>query len=179
MKIKFHILLFLSILTISCNQKENKTNDDTEETLFQEVSHSKSQFKNLGSRYQYLYQGNVKNTSSNVFDEVSIHMSVEFLLNNGNVLTREDYSEGGFFSGGEPVWIKVWKSKEIVLLGDKKRDEFKGDEIKSDFIPKHYKDYPIKQVFAVLSFKATDVINQTKETYYSSIDITKEWKALK
>lgn len=183
------IVLLLSV-TISCNQK-NSTNVevDNEESVFVEVKRIKSQFEE-GSTYRYIYKGNIKNVSSFVFDEVNTTVDVEFLLENDNVITSKDY-QTMVFDGSGMDFKYSWKPNETLPVDDDENADLrkkyplsfpngdKGTGLTSGSIPLRYKDYPIKKVTAVLSFKTTDVINQTKETYQKTLDITKEWNELK
>lgn len=184
MKIKFCAVLSLLLLIISCNQKDNNT-----DSIFQEVSRTKSQFDKVGIYYKYLYKGDIKNISSNILDKVVTTVEVEFLLENGNVITQKDYQTVFPTSGMDFKYS--WKPNEIMSIDDDEEknsrllyplsypDGDKGTGLSSGYIPSRYKDYPIKRVLAILYFETTDVVNQKENTYQNIIDITEEWNKLK
>ncbi|MBF2707435.1 hypothetical protein [Flavobacterium soyangense] len=167
MKSKTSILVLLSLLIMSCNQKNN--NADITECPFEIIKAENNFFKKVGTKYQFTFTGATKNKSANIFDDVYTTLNVEFELDNGNILTREDYKSGLMTGFGDLE--HAWKPNEIRQIDD-------NGGIDSDFIPEHYKQYPIKKVTAVIRFNTKDVMNGAEADYYYNMDITDIWKKL-
>lgn len=168
-KIKWICMISIFIILSSCNQANSNGNNLKQESLFEVVKTDKKSFKSVGDSYQFTFSGEVKNNSTNIYDEVYTILTVEFELDNGNIITEQDYHTGMFGNPGELE--KAWKANEIRIIDER-------DGISSDFIPKRYKEYPIKKVIAILKFSTTDVINNTTDDFYYNLDITNIWKDL-
>lgn len=168
-KIKWICAISIFVILSSCNQSNSNGNYLEQESPFKVVKIDKKSFKSIGDSYQFTFSGEVENKSTNIYDEVYTTMSIEFELENGNIITERDYNSGLWANPGELE--KAWKPNEV-----RKIDERGG--IDSDFVPKRYKDYPIKRVVAVLSFSTEDIINKTKDDFYYTLDITNIWKDL-
>lgn len=168
-KIKWICTISIFVILSSCNQSNSNGNNLEQESPFEVVKVDKKSFKSVGDSYQFTFSGEVINNSINIYDKVYTMVSIELELENGNVITARDYSSGFWVDFGDLE--KAWKPNEV-----RKIDERGG--INSDFVPKRYKDYPIKKVVAVLSFSTEDVINKTKDDFYYNLDITNIWKGL-
>ena len=98
-----------------------------------------------------------------------VSTEVEFLLENGNVLTEKDLDMGlSFFSPREDF---------LSFVKPNEKQEVKG--VRSMDIPVEYLEYPIKKVKAKHIFKLEDKINGTKEIFVDERDITDVWNNLR
>ena len=167
----------LLLLTFSC-KNPTKTDDEImihEEKTFSETKIQVSKFKRVGNSFQYCFKGDAKNLSSNIFDKVYVTIDdVELILENGNVITEKDYQSAVSFTTGFGDLEKSWKPNEIRKIGSGSIDI-----LNSDYIPDHYKDYPIVKVNAIIKYSCQDLINRTELEYFSSVDITNIWKECK
>ena len=156
-----------SILNISCkNNSGNAEVNSIINSAFKELKIEKSEFERVGNSFKYKFKCNVKNISSNIFNRVYTTLDVQFILENGKVITETEYQD--LWGGGIGDYQETWKPEEVRNIG-KERD------LPSAFIPEGFKDYPISKVIVMLKYHCDDLINQTKEDYYTSIDITDVW----
>lgn len=171
MKTKINWICGISMFFIlsSCNQSTSNGDTPEQETPFEVIKINKKSFHSVGNSYQFTFAGEVKNNSTNIYDKVYTMVSIELELENGNVITKSDYDSGLWADFGDLE--KVWKPQEI-----RKIDERGG--IDSDFLPKRYREYPVKNVTAVFTFISDDLINRNKTDYYYTIDVTDIWNKL-
>ena len=113
----------------------------------------------------------MKNISDVLYEEVYTTLEVEFILENDTTLTEKDYRDVLSIYTGFGDLEKGWKKNDIRSIGDK-------HILESDYIPKHFKEYPIKKVIAYLIFNCKDLVNKKSEQYYLGIDITSSWREL-
>ncbi|WBV59893.1 hypothetical protein PFY12_12670 [Chryseobacterium camelliae] len=163
----FVLLIVLNLL--SCNSKENNSQPN-QTNLFKITKITKSGFERFGDSYKYNFIGEARNNSINIYDEVYTTLKVQLELENGSIITERDYDSGLMTGFGDIE--KVWKPNEV-----RKIDDHGG--LDSDFIPAHYKEYKIKKVVAIFDFDTEDLTNHTKNTSFDTLDITKQWNALK
>jgi len=162
-KIKWICIISIFFIQSSCNNFK-------QESPFEVVEVSKKLFTYNGSYYLFTFKGSVKNNSVNIYDSVYTMVSIELELENGNIITARDY-QSVFWGIDIGDLEKAWKPNEVRIIGEKKG-------INSDFIPKQYKEYPVKKVTAVLKFSADDIINRSKNEYYYRLDVTDVWNRL-
>lgn len=167
--IKKLIILSVASSILSCNHKESAPQDEKDK-IFEISKIVKSGFKKHGNSYKYTFIGEARNNSSNVYDDVYTTLEVQLELDNGSIITKQDYDSG--FMTGVGDTEKVWKPNEV-----RKIDDHEG--LDSDFIPVHYREYKVKKVVAVFDFDTEDLLNHTKNTFTDTIDITKQWNLLK
>lgn len=67
---------------------------------------------------------------------------------------------------------KSWKPNEVRIIGQSTHSG-----VTSDFVPKHYSDYPVKKVYAVLNLDAKNLINRTQNDYELVINVTDKWNS--
>ena len=170
MKIKLLNVLFVVLLCVivGCNKKSVSLDNSNKNTAFEEVKIEESSFRKIGNKYKFGLKAEVKNISTYIFDDVYTTLEIEFELENGNFITKKEYESALSMATGFGDLEKIWKPNEIRSIGDKML-------IESDFIPNGFKDYPIKKVNAVVQYSCTDLINKTKNDYFTTIDVTKEW----
>lgn len=119
--------------------------------------------------YRYEVEGEMINKTQNIYEKVVVSTEVEFLLENGNVLTEKDLDMGlSFFSPREDF---------LSFVKPNEKQEVKG--VRSMDIPVEYLEYPIKKVKAKHIFKLEDKINGTKEIFVDERDITDVWNNLR
>ena len=155
--------------TLSCNSSGNNS-QTKQNNVFKITEITKSDFEKHGNSYKYNFIGEAENISTNIYDGVYTTLEVQLELENGSIITQRDYNSGLMTGFGDTE--KVWKPNEVRKLED-------HGGLDSDFIPAHYKEYTIKKVTAVFDFDAEDIIKHTKDTFTDTIDITKQWNALK
>ncbi|MGO3708261.1 hypothetical protein [Mesonia hippocampi] len=166
------LFIICVILLGGCKNSNEIKNPTTSQNTFKQnpfeiVEVNKSVFKNKSAnRHMYYFTGKIKNTSDNLFESVYVTLEVEFLLKNGNTITKRDYTSSLPVDIGH--LIKSWKPNETKILPNKSRD------LNSDFIPS-FKDYPIEKVYAILTLDAEDLINKKENTYHIKLDISKQW----
>ncbi len=161
------LVVALMVIQSSCN-KNNVTDNSDKNPFFEEIKIEKSDFRKIGNKYKYGFKAEVKNISTLLFDTVYTTLNVEFVLENGNIITQKDYESALSMATGFGDYEKSWKPNEIRSIGDKML-------VESDFIPDHFKDYPIVKVNAVIKYSCEDLINRTSEDFYTTIDITDIW----
>jgi lipoprotein len=119
--------------------------------------------------YRYEVEGEMINKTQNIYEKVVVSTEVEFLLENGNILTEKDLDMGlSFFSPREDF---------LSFVKPNEKQEVKG--VRSMDIPVEYLEYPIKKVKAKHIFKLEDKINGTKEIFVDERDITDVWNNLR
>lgn len=170
------LVVILSIYIFSCSK--NKYDSVNTNTLVEIEKGNIDDFYSVSSEYDkekkptdivYIYKGNLKNTSTQLFEYTTINFEINLILENGNILTEREYGSGFL---GERIMainnIKDWKPNEAR--------EVKG--FLSVDIPIKYIDYPIKSVVAKYAFECEDQINNKTENFVIEKDVTEKWKSI-
>lgn len=167
-------LMLILLLLSSCNNQQSSS----QEIPFKEVKSSMNGFyvkcvdqfsdPTTPSTIGYIYKAEVVNNSDLLYESVDVVLEVQLELENGNILTKQDYSSGTFDPLGTMLFERIehWRGKEIREL-----KPFTVPEI-----PKAYLDYPVKKVTVYFTFKCDDQINNGKPIFTMSQDVTNSWK---
>lgn len=165
-------------ITLRKVQTYSESSESNTKTLVEIENGNIDDFYSVSSEYDkeekptdivYIYKGNLKNTSTQLFEDTTINLEINLILENGNILTEREYGSGFLGEGIMAInSVKDWKPNEIR--------EVKG--FLSIDIPVKYIDYPIKSVVAKYSFKCEDQINNKTESFFIEKDITEKWKSV-
>lgn len=114
----------------------------------------------------FIYKCQLLNKSNNTYNKVAINVKIKLILDNGNVLTENEYGTGIL---GEDILeyrlISNWKPNE----------ERENRTIVTTEIPVKYLDYPVQKVIATFKYECEDQINNTNNTFIEDRDITNNW----
>ena len=114
----------------------------------------------------YIYKANVSNNSNNIFEKVVTRFDLSFELENGNIITKQDFGTGMF---GEDIL------EFTINYNWKPNENQKIERLISANVPVKYIDYPVKKVFLEYKFECEDQINNTKPIFIEQVDVTKNW----
>lgn len=114
----------------------------------------------------YIYKANVSNNSNNIFEKVVTRFDLSFELENGNIITKQDFGTGMF---GEDIL------EFTINYNWKPNENQKIERLISANVPVKYIDYPVKRVFLEYKFECEDQINNTKPIFIEQVDVTKNW----
>lgn len=187
MKTKFStllLILFTSLALINCNKQSTNNELDTSylnEDGTEKFLVEKNKFSNfivlsssIGRNNNpvstlYVFKGDLKNNTKNIYKSATVEGEVILVLENGNELSCSSID-----SSFDPVLSSIansqtkydWKPNEIWSI----------DELKSCTIPVEYFNYPVKQVFTQYYIDTKDQINNASEKILvSQRDVTDRW----
>lgn len=160
------ILIVLLLDNISCTNY-NSTDGQSDFNLSNEnMGFAKD--TDLPGSVEFKYRADVLNATKNIYNRATIYMSLEFHLDNGQILTDKDISSTKLY-GGSAINFEI-----IGMFQPNQTYNLAG--LKSEPVSDEYVKYPVKSVIMNLSMELQDEINgRNDKVLIKSEDITDKW----
>lgn len=118
------------------------------------------------STIKYVFSGNLRNNTANIYKKVFARCELFFELKNGNVLSSEEMT-GKYTNGLNFYNWRNWKPQVEENISKLTSSSFGID----------YIDYPVVKVMKRTTLELTDEINNTEESIIiGQSDVTDKWK---
>lgn len=161
------MLIALFFNEMSCTNQSTNNEQSDFGLIDEKMGFTKDDPRSSGFIFEY--SGNITNHTKNIYKEARVTMTLEFTLENGQVLTDVDMAPGKEVFGAAEAF-------EIIYMYQPNQT-YNIKDLQTALLGESYTKYPVKSVTAAFKIELVDEINDTKNEFsVKSEDITNEWK---